>query len=309
MSSTGPSIRAVVRVINQNSCGSGSICGLWNGGSLILTNAHVAGTRIGRQVQVEIESLGMKRMTAEVIRAAYSNQVSADWALLHLPGFQEIEPVYLTKIAPKQGESMYTKGFPRCNQHNGTDISQVAVLSNGVLLWLPDAIGGQSGSGVWGDKDGLCKGLLTWSMQRNGRWYGAGQLTSEIYRQNRGIQRGEALSGFAKMPDLRERPFDLGAVDRDGCDDPVVEEGAFSAPITRGIQDFPIWIEDLDEPEDPEDPPVEPGPGDDAWRVKARASLMKVRDAAEDELKKFDQHDCPPIDPGDDKVIDDTFGL
>ena len=46
---TGPSIRGVCRILNQNSCGSGSICGIQpSGNALILTNAHVAGTKIGR---------------------------------------------------------------------------------------------------------------------------------------------------------------------------------------------------------------------------------------------------------------------
>jgi hypothetical protein len=304
MSSTGPAIRAVCRVINQSSCGSGSICGRWNGGSLILTNAHVAGTQIGRRVQVEIESLGMRRVTAEVIRAAYSTQVSADWALLFVSGFQEVAPVWLSKNPPASGESMYTKGFPACRAHNGTDIAQQQTLANGVLLWLPDAIGGQSGSGVWGDADNLQKALLTWSMQSGRRWYGAGQLTSEIYRQNRSAE----LRGYARMPGLVELPgygdMDLTAVDRTGCDDPRVEEGFFSIAMERGIQDFPIWAED----QQPDQPPTDPGsPGID-WRARGIEALRKIRDQADDEIKMFEAGLSQPIKPND-GAISDTFGL
>jgi len=300
MSATGPAIRAVCRVINQNSCGSGSICGHWDGGSLVLTNAHVAGSTVNRKVAVEVESLNNRRFTATVIRAAYSNSVSADWALLFIAGFQEVQPVYLSKSPPASGESLYTKGFPRCQRHNGTDIAQHATLNNGVLLWLPDAIGGQSGSGVWGDGDNLQKALLTWSMTRNGRSYGAGQLTAEIYRQNRAGQ----LRGYPKMPGLVELPgdFDFDGVDRSGLTDPVVEEGFYSIPLERNIQDFPIWAEDIVIP-----PP--PGPGDTVPRQQAIAALRRVRDLADNEIKQFENSVAVPVDPQHPSEIEDTFGL
>lgn len=267
-----------------------------------MTNAHVAGSQVGRQVQVEIESLGMRRLTGTVIRAAYSNQVIADWAVIFIPDFQEIEPVYLSKHPPASGESMYTKGFPRCRAHNGTDIAQHQVLSNGVLLWLPDAIGGQSGSGVWGDSDGLQKALLTWSWTSGRRQYGAGQLTSEIYRQNRDRQ----IRGFAMMPGLKPlNDFDLDAVNRDGTDDPVLEEGFFSAPIEAGIQDLPIWYEDQ-----VTEPPVDPGDGGDACELKRQFvdSLRRIGEAIDKEVDRYTTGNGT-VDPGDPDKIDDTFGL
>lgn len=303
--STGPAIRAVCRVVNQNSCGSGSICGHWNGGSLVLTNAHVAGTKIGRVVRVEVESLGMRKLNASVIRAAYSNSVSADWALLHIPDFQEIQPVYLTKNPPPAGLSLYTKGFPTCQPHNGTDITQAATLKNGVLLWKPNAIGGQSGSGVWGDDDNLQYALLTWSMQYSGRWLGGGQLTSEIYKQNRSAE----VRGYARMPNLIELPsFDFADVDRDGLDDPVVEEGFFSIPLERNIQDFPIWAEDQTEPPPggPTEPPTDPN--DPEVQKRAIESIRRIRDLANDELKRWEENTSRPIAP-DAGSIGETFGL
>lgn len=306
MSSTGPSIRAVCRVINQNSCGSGSICGHWKGGSLVLTNAHVAGTRIGRKVSVEVESLGGRRLTGEVIRAAYSNSVSADWALLFIADFQEVQPVHLSKSPPATGSSLYTKGFPRCRSHNGTDITQYRTLNNGVLLWLPDAIGGQSGSAVWSDSDNLQRALLTWSMTYNNRRYGAGQLTSEIYRQNRASE----LRGFPKMGGLVELPheFDLSDTDRTGLDDPEVQEGFYSIPMERNIQDFPIWAEDVQPDPDPDD---DDGGQDDDTDTKQRAinALRKVRDLADDEIRKFEADVADPVDPDNPGEHGETFGL
>ena len=300
----GPSIRAVVRVINQNSCGSGSIVGHYNGGSLVLTNAHVAGTQIGRVVKLEVESLGMLKLSAKVIRAAYSNQVIADWALLFVEAWQAIAPVKLSKNPPASGESLYTRGFPRCQKHNGTDITQHKTLNNGVILWQPDAIGGQSGSGVWGDDDNLQKALLTWSWTDGGRSYGAGQLTSEIYRQNRDSE----VRGFPMMPGLQPlNEFDFGGVDRIGAGDPYLLEGFHSIPMPRGIQEFPIWAEDdVPPPDDP--PPTDPGTGD-AWRLKALDSIRKIEDAAASERKKFEKQISQPIDSGNSGGIHDTFGL
>lgn len=301
MSATGPAIRAVCRILNQNSCGSGSICGHWKGGSLILTNAHVAGTKIGRQVRVEVESLGNRKLTGTVIRAAYSNSTSADWALLHVEGFQEVKPVPLSKNLPAQGASMYTKGFPRCQPHAGTDIKQVMVLANGVLLWLPDAIGGQSGSGVYGDDDHRQYALLTWSMTRNGRSYGAGQLCNEIYKQNRSA----TVRGYPRMDGLTELPglYDFDGIAR-GDSDPHVEEGFHSIPMERGIQDFPIWADDS-QPDH-----GDPAPGDaEAIRKAALATLRKIAEEASDGIKALESKVVEPVDPADDGKIADTFGL
>ena len=263
MTDTGPSIRAVCRIINRNSCGSGSVCGhSEDGESYIMTNAHVAGTRIGRVVSVEVESTG-QRMAATVVRAAYSNQVIADWALLKTQGgFQQVKPVYLSKQPPSG--SHYTKGFPRCQGHNGTNITTHRIRNNGVWLWTPDAIGGQSGSGVWSDILHFMFGLLTWSWTDGGRTYGAGQLTSEIYKQNRSRQ----IVGYARHPGLVElvdHEFDWTGIDREGCDDPVVEEGFHVGEVSEmGIQDYPIWAEDQIPP-DPDPDPDPPAPDDPTW--------------------------------------------
>jgi len=303
--STGPAIRGVCRIINQNSCGSGSVCGHWQGGTLVLTNAHVAGTQIGRTVQVDIESLNIRK-PAKVIRAAYSNSVTADWALLHIENWiSPFAPVYLSKKSPAAGESLYTKGFPRCNPHNGTDITQHRTLNNGVLLWLPDAIGGQSGSGVWGDDDHLQKALLTWSWGDGRQTYGAGQLTSEIYRQNRASQ----LVGHVKMPGLTELPSEWVDTERAGAGDPVVEEGFFSIPLERGIQDFPIWAEDQPDPGPGPGPGPDPDPIDPQTRKQLAEFFREQSELADKYRKLFEGAATPIIIDPDKPVTGETFGL
>jgi len=308
MSSSGPAIRAVCRILNQNSCGSGSVCGYHpEGGSFVMTNAHVASSRIGRRVIVEVESLNRKRFEGVVIRAAYSSSVSADWALLHVPELTEIEPVYLTRDLPKQGESMYTKGFPRCQAHRGTDIEQYATMNNGVLLWEPDAIGGQSGSGVWGDNDHLQKALLTWSIQYRGKWRGAGQLTAEIYRQNRDFVLGRSLRGAARNPEFeyKELPSEEHGLNDIGSDigEPELVEGIFSEPIKTGIQDYPIWIENVEPPE-----PDEPAPGTPPNTKRTIAVLTKIVEQAEKEIADLQGQETEILDPADPET-DSTFGL
>ena len=310
MSDTGKAIRAVCRIINKSSCGSGSVCGKHPaGGSYVLTNAHVAGSRVGRIVTVEVESLGRRRFEGRVIRAAYSSRVSADWALIHVEGLEEIEPVYLTRELPRRGESMYTKGFPRCQPHDGTDIEQFQVLNNGVLLWEPDAIGGQSGSGVWGDEDHLQKALLTWSMQYKGKWRGAGQLTNEIWQQNRSFVLNRALRGAARIPGAEyvERPsdsYDFTGIDRSTLTDPSLNEGIFSERLEAGISDIPeIWFEEIDSTGDND---IEGEP--DSKRV-AIAALTRVQKMVENELSQLESQHTDILEPEEDSDGSLTFGL
>jgi hypothetical protein len=279
----------VCNVINQNSCGSGSICGITeSGNSLIMTNAHVAGTTIGRRVKVWVESQN-DTIWCRVVRAAYSNNVIADWALLESEQpYAKVDPVFLTKFGPTG--SHYTKGFPRCRQHNGTDITTHRIMASGVWLWLPDAIGGQSGSGVWNDVTNLQQGLLTWSWTERGVQYGAGQTTSAIWNQNRSRQ----LVGFVKPEGLVElsqgERFDMSGLDTTDTDDPVVDEGYFEGPIKRaaGIQDYPIWFEDQVEP------PTPPDDRPDAFTMTMwLGHLQRTIDYYTDERERFEQMNPP----------------
>jgi hypothetical protein len=267
-----------MRVINRNSCGSGSIVGHYNGKTLAMTNAHVAGTSIGRVVQCDIPAIN-GRKSFRVIRAAYSNQVVADWALLEsVDDWQAIDPVFMTQAAPNLRESFYTQGYPRCQAMQPGNITPNRRLNSGVVLWKPNAIGGQSGSAIWNDDSHYMQMLLTWSYTIQGQRYGAGQPTDLIYRQNRAAIETSDLIGPIKPPGLEELiDYDLTDVDMDGVeDDPIVEEGFFDDRAGEtgrvsdgvfntmlinatelGIQDFPIWAEDQDEPDDPDDPPTD----------------------------------------------------
>lgn len=298
MSSTGPSTRAVCRILNQNSCGSGAICGVNPGGSYVITNAHVAGTDKNRPITVESEKL-QKRFTGRIVEAMYNkNAIGADWALMWVPNLVGIEPVYLTKNLPAKNESLYTKGFPKCVAHAGTDISQFKTLDNGILLWLPNSIGGQSGSGVWGDLDGLQKALLTWSIRQGNRWYGGGQLTNAIYDQMKG--RVSASYLLPKDWEVIELPGPDGDYDRTGLTDPTVEECYWTERAVNEM--WPIWAEDQK--------PVEPGPVDPPnldWRLKHIESLRRYRDQFEAELKAAEEVRSGVISP--DQLSKETFGL
>lgn len=294
MTATGPSIRAVCRILNQSSCGSGSICGMRDGKALILTNAHVAGSRVGRQVVVEVESTG-DRLNARVIMAAYSDRTWTDWAVMETEQpYDKVQPVYLSKDRPTG--SHYTKGFPRCQAFSGSDIRTVNLSSNDARwTWQPNAIGGQSGSGVWSDTNNLQYGLLTWSIGRDG----AGQMTSEIYRQSRNF----TLSGAPRvdgMVELMPQDYDFNGL-QPGNDDPYLEPGLFAQ---KNITELPIWYE----PEAPKpDDPVEPG----TETALAIAELRKVIEFNEDRIRQL-QNEKPPADEGQPHKDDDdclTFGL
>ena len=339
MSSTGPSIKNACRIVNQNSCGSGSICGEDEQGVYILTNAHVAGTKIGRTVRVDIQPCSTCpknkpiiannspiQKSARVILAGYSDRTQTDWAVLLIQSWSAIDygirPVKLSKQKPSISKSYYTMGSPRCVWPlRNTDIVPVDMQPNMPLWrWLPNAIGGQSGSGVYSDDDDLQYGLLTWS------WggLGAGQQTAEIYKQ----ARDSTTAGLPRVPDLIPLPDydDAETVDRTGLDDPVVEEGLFAQ---SGFRDLPIWHDPSDpkpEPEpDPEpdpDTPCDPCPDpanmkdwmiehfrrQEEFYMKERRSLEEdVPSAPKDPEAPDSEPDSEPDDPDGD--CDKIFGL
>lgn len=235
---------AAVRCIAGNSCGTGAVVGRDANGSFILTNAHVVGTRVGREVRVDTQNHGTKQ--GRVIMAAYSDRTLSDWAIVYVEGFRDIEPVNLSKKRPTG--SHYTMGCPRCVwPPRNTDIATVDIDDDSPLWrWNPNAIGGQSGSGVWSDTDNLQYGLLTWSWGGKG----AGQMTAEIYRQarNQTVAGAPRIEGLEELPaqDYSECEFDLEG------EPPTVENGFFAQ---AGITELPIWAEDVKPPTpDPENP-------------------------------------------------------
>jgi hypothetical protein len=283
MSSTGPSDKNAVRVVNQNSCGSGSICGWYQGGTLVLTNAHVAGTRVGREVGIDIQTPdgGRVRKAGRVIMAAYSDRTLSDWAVVLIPDWQEIKPVYLSKKRPSG--SHYTKGSPRCVWPlRNTDIKTVDMHpTNPLWRWSPNAIGGQSGSGVYSDENNFQFGLLTWSWGGKG----AGQMTSAIYKQARN-RNTEAAPRPDDLEDLPHGTYDDNFDLDDPWDtDPIVENGFY---VEAGIVDLPIWAEDQPDDVPPQDPDE---PDDDSGKTRDQLAeyFRELGELAEKYQKVFEQ--------------------
>ena len=247
----GPSSRSCCKVVVGNSCGSGSLVGVRGGKSLILTNAHVAGTKIGALARSTFPFAGNRTIEARVIMAGYSDSVMMDWAILEA-GEQLPLPHVKLSMKPPTGKH-YTGGYPRCQGPKFQELVTRQITHSGtVWRWQPNSIGGQSGSGVHSFEDHSQKGLLTWSWGGDG----AGQTTSSIWFQ---YSNRDAV-GFPRSPDLIE----LSEMN------PEVENGFF---CEANITTLPIWAH-LDD--GPTDPP--PGGGDCSGIVTSvRDSLNAMR--------------------------------
>jgi hypothetical protein len=242
----------------SNSCGSASLVGFLDNDSLFLTNAHVSGTRPGTDVTLRMRLNGRDTTySGKVIMAAYSNQTLADWSIVRVPGRVPSTPRPLAIERPS-GDHV-TVGSPRCvwplqmqtlRTHNAT-------TNSALWQWTPNAIGGQSGSGVWSPKDGNQYGLVTWS------WggYGAGQMTWWIYRQ----ATERSVAGEPRPAGLRE------LTPRGGV---IVEEGFFQE---ANIGTLPIWANQQPTP----DPGMEDDPCAEITTAE-RAELAKLKRAAKE---------------------------
>lgn len=217
----GPSSRGCCQCVFGNSCGSGSLVGKRNGKSLVLTNAHVAGTRVGTVGRIRFPHWDNQVKAGRVIMAAYSDRVMMDWAIVEMDMEVPLPHTKLSLSAPT-GEH-YTGGYPRCQGPFYQRLVTRDFLNSGtVWRWSPNSIGGQSGSGVHSFSDNLQRGLLTWSWAG----LGAGQTTRSIYLQY--SQRGEI--GFARPEGLIEL----------GEPNPEVASGFFAE---TNITTLPIWAE------------------------------------------------------------------
>jgi hypothetical protein len=246
--------KRAVRIINGNSCGTGSLCGRDTQFIYILTNAHVASTRIGNIVRCEAllaDESGTEKFSAVVIESAYSSKTSTDWALLkaEVKYMKDIAPIQLSTTMPDDGVLTGTWGCPRCEVPSGQWLETTSKSS--IWMWNPNSIGGQSGSAVV--QAGQQKGLLTWTI--NG--YGAGQFTSAIYKQSR-----------ERNTDGGARPN--GLVPVVGLSANVELEEGFHAET--GIGDYPIWSTS------PGDQPTPPTVEPDADDPDEKRLLDKLRD-------------------------------
>lgn len=190
---------ATVRVTTRARCGSGSKIGEKDGNAVILTNAHVAGTQVGKTVTVEHWSeLGVyEKGTATIAAAALQSGTSLDWAILFAnDGFLSDAPAIPLSLSERPDERLpaYTSGCPRCEMPSIHFVRWEDTSSN-IYKWSPNAISGRSGSGVFQlSEDGTLdqQSLLTWS---DGR-YGMGQRSVDVWQQ----VRGDLPATIARVP-------------------------------------------------------------------------------------------------------------
>lgn len=248
------------RTYQGSGCGTSNFCGRDETGTYWLTNAHVASTTIGKQCRLQVIESGVVRsFTAVVVEAAYSSRTRTDWALLKgpvdvLPG---VQPIQLSKNKPDPDAITATWGCPRCEPVRGQIVQTVSMGS--VWYWLPNSIGGQSGSAMI--QDGREVGLLTWT--ENGK--GSGQFTATIWAQSQGQNTdGPARTGY-------EIPVTAWPVA------PDLREGYFAADRETGLGEYPIWADSTPPgPVDPTDPDC-PQVDDDTRRLLGLRDRLKER--------------------------------
>ncbi len=293
----GPSSQGCCKVTNRNSCGSGSLVGTRNGKSIVLTNAHVAGTRIGHTVICTFPFANNKNVRGRVIMAGYSDRVMMDWAVLELEEKVDLPHVKLSIDVPSGGH--YTAGYPRCRGPYFQKIQTRRITHNGtVWRWQPNSIGGQSGSGVHSVDDDLQRGLLTWSWGGDG----AGQTCRSIWFQyvNRAAVGFARPEGLIELADEDNRAQDL-------------ESGFFAE---TNITQLPIWAHlDEDDGDDDDDDAPDCGPFADAVLKQVEELQAKVAKLAELARKYKSSgainkpEDPPPEDDDDDDDTGPLFGL
>ncbi len=243
--------KRAVRILSGNTCGTGSLCGRDSGGIYILTNAHVASSRVGNIVQCEAllaDGSGTETFPARVIESAYSNKTSTDWALLKADPsrMRGIEPILLSTEEPDRDALTGTWGCPRCEVPSGQLCKTLQLGS--IWYWQPNSIGGQSGSAVI--QGGVQCGLLTWTISGNG----AGQKTATIYRQSS----QQNTDGPARV-DGMEIPSAA----------PGVELTEGYQRETSSINSYPIWAGR----NPPSDKPDQPTPQPDLAETRLRQLL------------------------------------
>lgn len=214
----------VVRLRVGSVCGSGSCAGFDSEGVLIVTNAHVVGTQVGRVVDVDLVENGILRSTTgRIIWAAYSGQRLIDVAIVRAPELRSLRYRPMMRV-PSVGTTYETAGHGRCDRRALIKPFRNVLRRKDSPLMLgdPDAVGGQSGSAIYSGDEGAV-GVVTWS------WGGrcAGQQTHAIHR----------LGDVGGFLEAEVRPAGLTEV-ADGRSE--TEDGIFSA-VSVVLQDLPIW--------------------------------------------------------------------
>lgn len=300
----GPHTRALV----SGSCGSGTICGADEGGAYVVSNAHVWGTQIGKQVTIDIVADGQtKRLTGRIVFAGYSNSRMVDFAIAKFDGLTSKRYMPMLKTEPA-GEPFSTTGSPRCVWPLVTkSFGDPRSYGQGLITGQPDAIGGQSGSAIY-NSTGQQIALLTWSI--NGRC--AGQKTSKLWEvatqrnvlladvRPEGLQ--ELGSPMDARPETQEGVFgELPSVLEDKAaeraDDAAIEgvvgqyvrphtDDVIASTVSTSMEDMPIWYTP-GQPDPTPDPEPDPGTGDCYKLTDKEWDLIQFLRAQQAETSRF----------------------
>lgn len=256
-----------VRCIAGNSCGSGTICGADADGAYVVTNAHVTGTPLGRQVHVDcVVGDKAQRLSGRTVMTGYSDSRMVDFSIVYVPGLTASRYMPMLKTEPSD-QPYATTGGPRCIWPQVTKpFNNPRNYGDGLITGSPNAIGGQSGSAIY-NSEGQQIALLTWSM--NGLC--AGQKTSKLWQvaTSRNMQladpRPEALRELSDS--LSERPVTRSGVfgscrvfETAGTDDRPLLENMIQNVVGSAMDELPIWVVPAPTPDPTPDPKPDPKP-------------------------------------------------
>lgn len=165
-----------VKVMNGSSCGTATHVYRDARYSYWLTNAHVAGTRIGQEMLLERYDTVRTRYRARNVAAAYSRRGTTDLAILRSDAVDEMPYVPIAKRTPPRSAIQHSGGHPRCSPtiwRHRYPTRRTATTEYST----PNAIGGESGSGIVSTRHDAVVALLTWSA--NG--YCLAQRSDHVY--------------------------------------------------------------------------------------------------------------------------------
>lgn len=226
-------LSASVRVRAGGSCGSGCVVGVDPGVcGYVLTNAHVVGSQSPRSLTVERwDSLGRSaRSGASVVRYGYRAGMSLDYALLRVPFefVSEVRPVPLRRDTDFAAAPLITVGSPRC-EWPSLQVLRFVRESRGMVYWLPEAIGGRSGSAVvqLTSVGPRVVGLLTW----RGGGHGIGQSSAFLLS----AIAGRSVPVYALEPGVRLASSESGDCPGGRCP----RDGGGSIPDLDGFVESP----------------------------------------------------------------------
>jgi len=221
------------QVRNGNSCGSASCLRVTNGNGYFLTNAHVAGTKLGHVVSVTGVNIEGADVTVRgvVFAAGYIQGKSVDWAVIIVQGdaLETIRDLCAPKlVGPADGyDDWLTIGSPRCERPSVRRLGSV-VDDGPVGRGVPAAISGQSGSGIFAD--GLCVGLITWSDGRSTLFQ-----TAEALGMSLDASFVEELRD-PRCPASMQAAWELPANAVPCCEYPVACEDGYHGPSSGVVQ-------------------------------------------------------------------------